>query len=122
MCDVTPRSESSRMPTRPRWGRLYGLVALLLGALAAVEVVASSGAIETVVQCGLVLGGFGAMARWARRNRVALEQQDWCACAGRQLTVRVIPSLLPVRVEREVERETTEIDRRAGAGATSLWR
>ena len=105
MCDVTSRNERARTPTRPRWGRLYTLAILLLAALGAVEVAAFPEPIETVAQCGLVLGGVAAMARWARRNRAALDQQDWCACAGAQVTARVIPSLRRARVECLVERE-----------------
>jgi hypothetical protein len=45
------------------------------------------------VECGLVLAGFGAMARWARRNRAALDARDWCECA--RFTMRVIPSRQP---------------------------
>ena len=39
------------------------------------------------------------------RNRAALDQQDWCACAGAQVTARVITSLRRARVECLVERE-----------------
>src|SRR5216117_153524 len=89
MCDLTSRNERARTPMRPRWGRLYTLAILLLAALGAVEVAAFPEPIETVAQCGLVLGGVAAMTRWARRNRAALDQQDWCACAGAQVTARV---------------------------------
>ena len=73
MCDITTASRRARTPQRPRWGLLYGLVTLMLAALAAVEFVTSPGAAQTVLQCGLALGGFGAMGLWARLNRRAIE-------------------------------------------------
>ena len=95
MCDITTASRRARTPQRPRWGLLYGLVTLMLAALAAVEFVTSPGAARTVLQCGLTLGGFGAMGLWARLNRRAIDQQDWCECAGEKVTVRVISSRRP---------------------------
>ena len=83
MCDVTPRSGRSRAIPRPRWGLLYGLVTLMLAALAGVSA-------QTALQCGLALSGFGAMALWVRLNRTALDQQDWCECAAEKISVRVI--------------------------------
>jgi len=67
----------------------------MVGALAAVETGLGPGFTETVLECGLVLGGFAAMAVWARRNRAALHCQDWCACARTRVTMRVIPSQPP---------------------------
>jgi hypothetical protein len=37
------------------------------------------------------------MAACVRANRVALDQQNWCACAGKSITVRVIASQRPER-------------------------
>ena len=90
MCDVTPRSGRSRAIPRPRWALLYGLVTLMLAALAAVEIAISPGAAQTALQCGLALSGFGAAALWVRLNRMALDQQDWCECAAEKISVRVI--------------------------------
>ena len=90
MCDMTPRSGHSRAIPRPRWGLLYGLVTLMLAALAAVEFAMSPGSAQTALRCGLALSGFGAMARWVRLNRMALDQQDWCECAAEKISVRVI--------------------------------
>jgi hypothetical protein len=65
---------------------------LMLAALAVVEALVSPGATLTMLRCGLVLGGFGAMARWTRRNRAALDHLDWCDCASARVTMRLIPS------------------------------
>jgi len=107
MCDVTTRSGRARTIPRPRWGLLSGIATLMLAALAAVEFVASPGAAETVLRCGLVLGGFGAIVLWARLNRLALDQQSWCDCAAERITVRVILSrrAAPERVEEETLEE-----------------
>lgn len=109
MCDVTAGSGGSRPGPHPRWGLLYGLAALTLAALAAVEVVVSPGAARTVLRCGLALCAFAAMAVWARSNRVALDQQDWCACAAEKTRVRVILSHGPEprRVPGEAIEEST---------------
>ena len=90
MCDVTPRFGRSRATPRPRWGLLYGLVTLMLAALAAIEIAMSPGSAQTALQCGLALSGFGAAALWVRLNRTALDQQDWCECAAEKISVRVI--------------------------------
>ena len=92
MCGVTERFRGSRTTPRPQWARLYVLVMLMLAALAVVEALGSPGAKLTMLRCGLVLGGFGTMARWTRRNRAALDHLDWCDCASARVTVRVIPS------------------------------
>jgi hypothetical protein len=65
----------------------------MLSALAAAETGLMPGSAHTLVECGLVLAGFGAMARWARRNRAALDARDWCECA--RFTMRVIPGRPP---------------------------
>ncbi|PYN83827.1 MAG: hypothetical protein DMD96_00700 [Candidatus Rokuibacteriota bacterium] len=89
---MTERSGDSLAAPRPRWGRLYALAALMLAALAMAEMLVSPGPELTALRCGLVLGGFGAMVRWTRRNRAALDRLDWCDCAGERVTMRVIPS------------------------------
>jgi hypothetical protein len=117
MYDVTTRPCGSRTTPRPQWGTLYAIAALVLAALAAVEMAVSPGLTERGLECGLVLGGFGAMAVWTRRNRAALDGQDWCGCAGAKVTMRVIASRHPepARVEAECDlapaRELEEIAR-----------
>jgi hypothetical protein len=66
-----------------------------MGSLAVVEARLVPAFTETLLECGLVFGGFGAMALWARRNRAALDCQKWCECARTQVTIRVIPSVDP---------------------------
>lgn len=68
----------------------------MLGALTTVEVVPLSDPTRTAVRCAVVLSGFAGMAVWARWNGPALDQADWCACAGEKMTVRVIPSRRPM--------------------------
>ena len=86
---------------RPRWLRLYARAGLMLGALLLTQVLTAAGAERTVLQCGLVLGGFAAMVQWTRGNRAALDHLDWCDCASSRVTMRVIPSAVgepaPVR-------------------------
>ena len=98
MCDSTARSGDFRRIPRPRWGRLWTLVVLVLTALAAIQIVVAPGRVGTTLQCGLALGGFGAMAWWTRRNRVALDALSWCECAGATVAIRVIPSRRPTPV------------------------
>jgi hypothetical protein len=92
MCGVNDRVEGSKTPPRPRWSRLYLLAGLMLGVLLLVQALVSAGAERTALECGLVLGGFGSMVQWTRRNRAALDHLDWCDCASSRITVRVIPS------------------------------
>src|SRR5262245_56124975 len=73
----------------PRWRRLYGIVALGVAALIVVQVVAPPGLRvvgDGTLAAVLVLG----MAVWVHGNRVALEQQEACACAWERTTVRVV--------------------------------
>ena len=108
MCDVTGRSRLAQRTSRPRWGLLYATTALMLAALAAVEFVASPGTSQTLLRSGLVLGGFGAMALWARLNRRALDQLGWCECAAATITVRVIASR-PAQPSRATDTEMTDV-------------
>ena len=76
---------------RPRWGRLYGVAFVGLGALTVANVVVPDGARSPLD--GLVtVGVFVAFALWIRGNRAALDQQDWCECAADTVTVRVSAS------------------------------
>ncbi len=95
MCDASARSRQARGIPAPRWRLLYGLVFVMLAALALVEIVALPGALRTTLRGGLVLGGFGGMAWWVGRNRAPLDQQDRCACAAERIIERVVPALRP---------------------------
>jgi hypothetical protein len=64
----------------------------MLSALLLVQVLVAAGVERTVLQCGLVFGGFATMVQWTRRNRAALDHLDWCDCASSRVTMRVIPS------------------------------
>ena len=92
MCGVNDRVDGSKTPLRPRWSRLYLLAGLLLGVLWLVQALVSASAERTALECGLILGGFGSMVQWTRRNRAALDHLDWCECASSRITVRVIHS------------------------------
>jgi hypothetical protein len=59
----------------------------MLGTLAIVEATSPPGSTTTGLQCGIVLGGFAAMAAWVRRNRAALDGQEWCECARTRIAV-----------------------------------
>jgi hypothetical protein len=94
MCDAASSSEPDGTIPRPRWGALYGMVVLGIAALTSIDVavpVIERSALEMTV----VGGAFVAMALWLRSNRAALDQQDWCACAGGKTTMRVIASRRP---------------------------
>ena len=91
MCD-TPRAVVSR----PRWGALYGATVPPLVALAVVEVAAPPNVARTALRLLLGLGAFAGMALWVRSSRAAFDLADWCDCAGRTLTVRVIHSRPPL--------------------------
>ena len=91
MC-MTERPSGSTTPPRPGWRGLYALAGLMLCALLLVQVLVAVGVERTVLQCGLVFGGFTAMVQWTRRNRAALDHLDWCDCASSRVTMRVIPS------------------------------
>jgi len=91
MC-VNERRRGSKTLPRPGWGELYALAGLMLGALLLVQALVAAGVERTMLQCGLVLGGFAAMVQWTRRNRTALDHVDWCDCTSSQVAMRVIPS------------------------------
>jgi len=91
MCD-TPRAAVSR----PRWGTLYGTPVPPLAALAVLEVAGPPNAVRTALRLVLALGAFAGMAMWVRSNRAAFDLADWCDCAGRTVTVRVIESYRPL--------------------------
>ena len=77
---------------KPRWARLYAVLPLALAALTAVELSAPQSALRTLLRYGIAVVAWGAIAAWVRANRVALHQVEWCDCAPRTVTVRVIVS------------------------------
>ena len=94
MCD-TSNGERRSAIMGPRWGTLYATVLPQLAALGAVEIVQSAGAIRVGLRCVLAIGVFATMSMWLRANRPAFDLQNWCDCAGRQITIRVIESRVP---------------------------
>ena len=90
MCDTTPPTV-----TRPRWGALYGATLPPLATLAVVEMAGPPNAVRTILRFVLALGALGGMALWVRSNRAAVDLQEWCDCAGRTMTIRVIESHRP---------------------------
>ena len=107
MCEAKTRAQNSTTIPRPQWRGLYALAFLMLGALAAAEVLDLPQLVKTALDCGLTLGGFGAIAVWRRWNRAALDQQAWCDCAGASMTVRVILSRRPQPMHVEVRVDET---------------
>lgn len=103
---------------RPQWSLLYWLALVTPGLLGGAELVPLLGVWRTAVRSGLALGGFAAMAWWVWRNRVALDQEDWCACAGQRTTVRVIPSRrpAPAPIEAPARAEPEDAGLLVGAG------
>ncbi|PYM26198.1 MAG: hypothetical protein DMD78_04740 [Candidatus Rokuibacteriota bacterium] len=66
-----------------------------MAALAAVEMASPPNAVRTILRFALALGTLGGMALWVHSNRAAVDLQDWCDCAGRTMTIRVIESHRP---------------------------
>ena len=58
---------------KPTWWQLYGLAALLVALIGAIEVGVPPGALRTTLESAAVVLGFGLMLVWRRHNRVALE-------------------------------------------------
>jgi hypothetical protein len=112
MCDPSQRPGGSATAPRPSWSGLYLRAGTMLVALPLVQALVAAGEARTALQCGLVLGGFAAMAQWTRRNRAALDHLDWCECASSRTTVRVIQSRdpLPVRVRHPAARPTRDFE------------
>jgi hypothetical protein len=84
---------------RPRWTLLYGAALSGVVTLALAEMAAPP-SLRTGVRCAIALGAFVTLAVWLRCNRAALDLQEWCDCAPRTITVRVIES--PRRPARAV--------------------
>jgi hypothetical protein len=90
MCNTVQAGSPLSAP--PRWGRLYAVAATPLAILAVAEAAAPSGPLRTLLRYAAGLAVIAGMALWVRRNRVALDLSDWCACAGAEVTIRVIES------------------------------
>jgi hypothetical protein len=86
MCEVAARGK------RLRWGRLYSVTLTPLAALVLVEAAAPPAPLRTVVRYGLGLAILAGMCLWIRANRVAFDLEQWCECAPRTITMRVIES------------------------------
>ena len=110
MCGINERSKGSKTPPRPSWKGLYALAGLMLAALLLAQALVATGPERTGLQCVLVLGGFGAMVQWTRRNRAALDHLDWCDCASSRVTLRVIPSGRGQLARAEGVREPALVD------------
>ena len=84
-----------RAASNPRWLGLYAVTLLQLAALAAVEVAGPPNIVRAVARCAFALGTFVGMGWWVWASRAALDLQQWCECASRTMTVRVIESCPP---------------------------
>jgi hypothetical protein len=92
MCTSTDVSRPTiAVSPRPRWGVLYGVVFLGLVGLAIGDV-ASPEIARPTLDGALAGAALVAISLWVRGNRVALDQQDWCACAADTVTVRMVTS------------------------------
>lgn len=89
-----PRSRPAAS-VRPRWSLLYGVTLPQIVALAAVEATAPPHPARLLLRWALALGTFLGIGVWLRANRAAFDLQEWCACAGESVTMRVIPSSRP---------------------------
>src|SRR3989442_15267478 len=95
MCDEGgERTDAPRDP-RVRWSRLYGILAVMAGALTSIEAFGPAGSATMALRGGIALAAFVAMALWIRGNRAAFDYADWCEGAAEKITVRGIPSQRP---------------------------
>jgi hypothetical protein len=77
---------------KPTWWLLYAIGLSLVGVLALVERFVPAGGLRSILQIAAVVVGFGLLAFWNRRNRVALELEE---CRRRRGTVwqgRIVPT------------------------------
>jgi hypothetical protein len=58
---------------RPAWWLLYGLGALLVALIGAIEVGVPGGPLRTILESVAVVFGFALMLIWRHHNRTALE-------------------------------------------------
>jgi hypothetical protein len=103
MCQKTTSSGRGSAVAAPRWGFLY------MGRCRSWPLSASSKPhirltwLRITLRCLIAVSVFATMSVWLRTNRSALDLQDWCDCAGAQMTVRVIASHPPKPVARPLE-------------------
>jgi hypothetical protein len=103
MCQKTTSSGRGSAVAAPRWGFLYMGTLPQLAALGVVEAAHSPHLLRITLRCLIAVSVFATMSVWLRTNRSALDLQDWCDCAGAQMTVRVIASHPPKPVARPLE-------------------
>ena len=65
-----------RIDEKPTWEALYTIALLLVSLLAVVEVTVPERALRIVLEVVVVIATFWLMAKWLRRNRVALELEQ----------------------------------------------
>src|SRR2546430_17630192 len=95
MCDERrERTDAPREP-RVRWSRLYGILAVMAGALTSIEAFGPAGSATMALRGGIALAAFGAMALWKRGNRGAFEYGDWWGGGAGKITGGGIPSQPP---------------------------
>src|SRR5438093_13297346 len=95
MCDERrERTDAPREP-RVRSSRLYGILAVMAGALTSIEAFGPAGSATMALRGGIALAVFVAMALWIRGNRAAFDYADWCECAAEKIPVRVIACRRP---------------------------
>jgi hypothetical protein len=58
---------------KPAWWQLYGLAALLVALIAAIEAGVPDGTLRTILESAAVVLGFALMLVWRHHNRTALE-------------------------------------------------
>jgi hypothetical protein len=61
---------------KPTWWLLYAIGLSLVGVFALVEIFVPEEGVRSVLQIAVVVMGFGLMACWNRRNRVAMELDE----------------------------------------------
>jgi hypothetical protein len=61
---------------KPTWWLLYAIGISLMGVFALVEIFVPEEGVRSVLQIAVVVMGFGLMACWNRRNRVAMELDE----------------------------------------------
>jgi hypothetical protein len=98
MCETA--TVARQAGSHPRWAALYAVTLPGLTALAVVEIVSVPDILRAVGRCILVLATFVGMAWWLRGSRAAFDLEEWCECAPRTITVRVIESHRPEPVPR----------------------
>jgi hypothetical protein len=109
MCDAPPTT------LRPRWATLYGSCAAGLLAVLLTSLWPLRPGLRSALVGVLVVGTFGAMARWVRANGAALDRLDWCACAADTVGVRAVPAAPQWEHPAPVPTEVRGHPRAAGA-------